>query len=48
MTVDTANPGWPAAPVPVNRSEAVIEAFWDETFAADRRWTPSPHGVDGP
>lgn len=46
--MDTASPGWPPAPVPVNRSEAVIEAFWDETFAADRRWAPSPHGADGP
>ncbi len=46
--MDKASPAWPAAPVPINRSEAVIEVFWDETFAADRRWTPSQHGADGP
>ena len=46
--MDKASPAWPVAPVPINRSEAVIEVFWDETFAADRRWTPSQHGADGP
>ena len=46
--MDKASPRWPAAPVPVNGSEAVIEAFWDGTFAADRRWAPSPHEADGP
>ena len=43
--MDKASARWPAAPVPINRSEAVIEVFWDGTFAADRRW-PAP--ADGP
>ncbi len=38
--MDKASAAWPASPVPVNRSEAVIEAFWDGTFCADRRWPP--------
>lgn len=42
--MDTSSPGWPAAPVPVNGSEAVIEVFWDGTFAADRRWPAPPGG----
>ena len=41
--MDKASVGWPAAPVPINRSEAVIEVFWDGTFAADSRW-PAPSG----
>ena len=41
--MEKASVGWPAAPVPINRSEAVIEVFWDGTFAADRRW-PAPAG----
>ena len=36
--------GWPAAPVPINHSEAVIEVFWDGTFAAETRWRPPPNG----
>ena len=42
--MDKASLGWPAAPVPVNGSEAVIEVFWDGTFAADRRWPAPPRG----
>ena len=42
--MDTASPGWPDASVSVNGSEAVIEVFWDGTFAADRRWPAPPGG----
>ena len=41
--MEKASVGWPAAPVPISRSEAVIEVFWDGTFAADSRW-PAPSG----
>ena len=41
--MDKASVGWPAAAVPISRSEAVIEVFWDGTFAADSRW-PAPSG----
>ena len=42
--MDKASARWPAAPVPINRSEAVIEVFWDGTFAADNRWPAPPGG----
>ena len=39
---DLTDPQWPTAAVPINASEAVVEAFWDPEIAAETRWRFTP------
>ncbi|MCX5661313.1 MAG: hypothetical protein NTW19_16650 [Planctomycetota bacterium] len=39
-------PTWPAAPVAVSQTEAVIESFWDPSLQAERRWVVRGGGLE--
>ncbi len=39
---DLSDPAWPASPVPINTTEAVIEAFWAPKIKAEKRWNLTP------
>lgn len=41
-TPDITDPAWPTTAVPINATEAIIEAFWDPEIAAEKRWDLTP------